>query len=41
MTAFVASKAVYHAMIDVAPADPIEGILIAQLMAAIRLDIPA
>jgi hypothetical protein len=29
-----ASKAVYHAMIDVAPADPIEGMLIAQLMAA-------
>jgi hypothetical protein len=28
------SKSVYHAMIDFAPADPIEGMLIAQLMAA-------
>jgi hypothetical protein len=29
-----ASRAVYHAMIDMKPDDPIEGILIAQLMAA-------
>ena len=28
------SKSVYHAMIDFAPGDPIEGMLIAQLMAA-------
>jgi hypothetical protein len=33
-TAKAASSAVCHAMVDIAPADPIEGILIAQLMAA-------
>lgn len=32
--AIEADKAVWQAMIDIAPADPIEGILIAQLMAA-------
>jgi hypothetical protein len=33
-TAKAASSAVCHAIVDIAPADPIEGILIAQLMAA-------